>query len=335
MEKKILPNVGDLGRILIIYAIYHRTWDVSNYHREKLSGWTPTARVESIAAFPSQAESWPPSIPTVSRWRNIACDALDILHWSANSAAAGAAGLEPPIILHLHLARLVLLNPIIQIQQLVSIMLRNSSQPPRNQRTSASKRKKEAEVRNEILRWVAQDQYKARLSIIHAGAIFWNTRRYSYDSPGEPFAIYLATLVVWAYGTFVRVSANRNGPNFASSPNPPMSSSSAPKRSPSPEPRFLHVDRPCDDELVQTFVRLGHKMTANMMRVGDICGVDAGGRVLREGAKILSGKQFQDGSDENEDERGPVQSSVAWGLAVTLKEYLERLAEVVEKQDEQ
>lgn len=102
MEKKIPPNVGDLGRILIIHAIYHRTWDVSNYHREKLSSWVPTAKIQSIADFPSQAESWLPSIPTVSRWRNIPCDAFDILHWSANSVVDGPVGLEHPIILHLH-----------------------------------------------------------------------------------------------------------------------------------------------------------------------------------------------------------------------------------------
>lgn len=359
-EKKVLPNIGELGRILIIHAIYHRTWDVFNYHREKLSSWTPTAKIEPIEDISSRAEHWLPSIPMVSRWRNIACDALDILHWSANSAAAEAAGLEHPIILHLHVARLVLLTPVIHIRQLVSRMLERPLEKSRTSHSVALDRKKESEARNEIWRWVSQDKFKARLSIIHAGAIFWNTRRYSYNSPLEPFAIYLATLVTWAYGTFTRLSLKRRGPlengsiidattpeetqnsstptpipNYVGTPREYITAAQCPRRSPSPELSFLHLDRPCDDDLVQIFVRQGHKMTGNMARIGDICGPHAAGKTLREGARILSGGEQSVNTDSQmvSDKHAVVDRKVTWGMAKQFMGVLERLA-VIEEQKE-
>jgi len=102
----------------------------------------------------------------VSRWRNIACDALDSLHWSANSSIAQAAGLEHPSIIRLHLARLILLTPVVQIQELAACITQSSPEKPKS---ASINRKKETEARNEILRWIVQDQYKARLAIIHAG----------------------------------------------------------------------------------------------------------------------------------------------------------------------
>jgi hypothetical protein len=353
MEKKILPHVGELGRILIIHALYQRTWDVSNYHRSILSTWNPTAKIESVASVASRTETWLPSVPMVSRWRNIACDALDILHWSANSSIAQAAGLEHPTIIHLHLARLILLTPVIQIQELAACITQSSPEKPRS---ASINRKKETEARNEILRWVVQDQYKARLAIIHAGTIFWNARRYSYDSPIEPFAVYLASLVVWAYGSSSRMVAQRkeigqqmlppigggtsdqenanSNPSFTIASviqrNEHRGSSVGPdtrqrSSSPEPEPSFLHLDRPCDDELVQLFVRVGHKMTGYMIRVGDICASSAAPKVLREGSRILQGEERESG--ESGDGSLPT-----WGLAETFKERLESLAREMDKQ---
>jgi hypothetical protein len=55
-----------------------------------------------------------------------------------------------------------------------------------------------------------------------------------------------------------------------------------------PEPRFLHLDRPIDDELVQTFVRAGHKMTAYMSQIGNVLDKGAPIKILREGASLLA-----------------------------------------------
>lgn len=52
---------------------------------------------------------------------------------------------------------------------------------------------------------------------------------------------------------------------------------SAQEREEEPEPSFLHLDRPLDDELVQIFVRLGHKMSAYMSKVGNMRGRGAPG----------------------------------------------------------
>ena len=55
-----------------------------------------------------------------------------------------------------------------------------------------------------------------------------------------------------------------------------------------PEPLFIHLDRPIDDELVQTFVRLGHKMSGYIMKVGSVQDRDAPSRILEEGVRLLS-----------------------------------------------
>jgi hypothetical protein len=51
------------------------------------------------------------------------------------------------------------------------------------------------------------------------------------------------------------------------------------------QPEFIHLDRPCDDEMIQHFVRNGHNMSGHMSNVGDICKTPQ--KVLVEGAKLL------------------------------------------------
>jgi len=51
------------------------------------------------------------------------------------------------------------------------------------------------------------------------------------------------------------------------------------------QPEFIHLDRPCDDEIVHHFVRNGHNMSGHMSNVGDIC--KAPHKVVLEGAKLL------------------------------------------------
>lgn len=75
------------------------------------------------------------------------------------------------------------------------------------------------------------------------------------------------------------------------------------------EPTFIRIDRPCDDELVQLFVRSGRPSTmrAYVTGVGDICGPQGPARMLREGRKVL------------------VAVSTAWGRT---QEYVALLEEV-------
>jgi hypothetical protein len=58
------------------------------------------------------------------------------------------------------------------------------------------------------------------------------------------------------------------------------------------EPLWLRLDRPLDDELVQTYIRVGNKMSAHLKGVGDIGKHDAPLKILKEGYYLLSGKKY-------------------------------------------
>ncbi|KAH8799150.1 hypothetical protein F5884DRAFT_135797 [Xylogone sp. PMI_703] len=264
--------------------------------------------------------------------------------------AAQMGGVEHPTILHLHLARLLLLTPVITIQNTARLFL-NSSKSLSISVTSPSSRFK---YKAEIMHWLSQDQYKARLSMVHAGAIFWYVRRYSCDGMIEPFAVYLASLVLWAYATFPPQpdkqremtqdhgrQAAVNQPNSSSLENPTSSSltlvdpisarSSSVRLTPSeqvnfPDPPFIQLDRPCDDELVQTFVRHGDHMTCYMSRIGNICDPRGGPqKVLREGVNFLlrSGSHICRMTTNNDETFSAERMKPTWGVAEKYAEILE------------
>ena len=373
---KINPSIGEFGRILLIHGLYRRTWEVAKYHKHNLSNWTPSAQItEQPSEKLTHLSTWLPANPIFSKWRNSACDCLDVLHWSANSNVALNEGVEHPTILHLHLARLILLAPVITLRNIASSIVRSSRHLDSRGVLPGTLDNKE---RVEMMGWVDQDQHKARLSLVHAGAIFWHVRRFSCDSIMEPFAVYLASLVVWAYATFSRlkgqrhltqdnVQSNSSGQqplskrslNYSGTEsNPSVShSSTGPACQPLPivgsstiypiysshssssqlsehaealEPdlAFIQLDRPCDDELVQTFVLHGNQMTGYMSRIGDICGIDGPQKVLREGANFLmrSGTHVRSSIVGNEaiHEMRPT-----WGVAEKHAAFLEKLASLI------
>lgn len=264
IEKRVVPGIGEFSHILLIHALYHRMWEVGDYFRRPLSFWNPTAKKQSCETAIPIGSVWLPGIPSYSKWRNSACDCLDILHWTANSTVAKAAGLEHPTILHLHTARLFLLAPFREMRSLATSLATEEQR--------WSKRHQTLEWQY-IWRWMKHDQYKARLSIIHAGVTLWHIRRYSTNAFHEPVAVFIAVLMLWAYGSC----------------HPHTSHESSPHAEPLHEPSFIHLDRPCDDELVQLFVREGHAMRGNITGVGDICGAEGPERVLRVGCEVLSG----------------------------------------------
>lgn len=263
-------------------------WEVGDYFRRPLSFWNPTANKQSRETAIPTGSVWLPGIPSYSKWRNSACDCLDILHWTANSTIAKAAGLEHPTVLHLHAARLVLLAPFREIRSLATSLATD--------RSRWSKRHQALEWQY-IWRWVRNDQYKARLSIIHAGVTLWHIRRYSTNAFHEPVAAFLAVLTLWAYGS---CHSNQD------------SSPDSNRVEPTQEPSFIHLDRPCDDELVQLFVREGHAMRGNVTGVGDICAPEGPERILRIGCEILS-------------------CLTAWGISKRLIAILTRLADIMSR----
>jgi hypothetical protein len=282
IEKRSIPNICEFGHTLLLHALYQRLWEVSDYFQSPLTCWHPNAaRQPREAAIPS-SPVWLPGVPMYSKWRNSACDCLDTLHWHSNGTIAKAAGFEHPTVLHLHAARVVLLVPFREIRSLAT-SLANATIPwdSRLERNSDWQH---------AWRWVKHDQYKARLSMIHAGSVFWHVRRYSTNAFHEPVSVFLATLALWAYGICSYNPCSRL-PQTST-----LSSTGATQEGQQQQdqieydatPTFVHLDRPCDDEIVQLFVREGQTMRGNVTGVGDICSPQGPSRVLKEGIRILS-----------------------------------------------
>ncbi|KAE8407997.1 hypothetical protein BDV37DRAFT_268752 [Aspergillus pseudonomiae] len=268
IEKKLVANIGEFGHILLVHALYRRMWEVGDYFRRPLSFWNPTAKKQPREAAIPSGSVWLPGIPSYSRWRNSACDCLDILHWAANSTIAKASGLEHPTVLYLHEARIILLVPFHEIRTLVTSIA--------TEKVRWSARQQTIEW-HYILRWIKHDQYKARLAVIHAGASLWHVRRYSTDAFHEPVAVFLAIITLWAYGMCHSQVFPDMRPRGGTDENLPS------------EPTFFHIDRPCDDELVQIFVRGGQGMKGNVTGVGDICAPEGPKRILQVGCETLTG----------------------------------------------
>lgn len=373
-KKKVDQTYSELTQALLIHALYQRTWEVGTHIKQPLSEWVPTGKARGFLNTPTKDNFWLPLYPLYANWRNSACDCLDVLHWHASSIVAKASGIEHGLILHLHLARIILLTPFQEIQDLLfsligkmgnssraSFYVHDGSYQPRNNA-------KLPQIRKITWRWLREDQHKARLAMVHAGSVFWYVRRYSTTSFFEPIAVYLATLVLWTYGSYKSAALERDAATAASqkpeggpsgpdagaaiqpsrmerkehpvkfiskaTAHPQNSNSSAPShteqssssgsplgrsisqsksekavtgdrvdlsRSSPPQnsdsdsedgtsssdeqPEFIHLDRPCDDEMVQHFVRNGHNMSGHMSNVGDICKTPQ--KVLLEGAKLL------------------------------------------------
>ncbi|KAK1252053.1 hypothetical protein MKX08_003240 [Trichoderma sp. CBMAI-0020] len=280
IEKRLPDNMIEFSNILIIHGIWRRTKEVIIQHQTRLANWTPSAAIQIREAQQSPTETWPPSNATLSKWRNSACDCLDILHWRANSKAAAAGGLEHPTIMYLHLSRLILLTPVAQIQMLAT----NSNN---KNATNATLNGRYTDASSCVLKWAMNDSFKARLAIIHAGSLFWHIRRYSRSSFLEPFAIYTATLVIWAYSISVQFA--RQQEELQAAPLSEIRRPTTPIRDEEPysELNVIYIDRPCDDEMVQLYLRHGDKMSAHMARVGVITEASASSRILREGIRLI------------------------------------------------
>ena len=151
----------------------------------------------------------------------------------------------------------------------------------------------------------------------------------------------MATLVVWGYSVTVRSAGSRDrdgdrdegeeracsedvSRNHQESPGTAQDFASPTVEDSDSEPIFIHLDRPCDDEMVQTFMRIGDKMTGYMLRVGNICGKKGPERILSEGIRLLVGADGlgnleTSASDHVEDEND------TWGIERTYAESLRRL----------
>jgi hypothetical protein len=175
VEKRLLKNTGDFARVLLINGLYCQTWDVGTLLSRPLLRWTPSSRKGDAESHDITGPVWLPQVPLYNQWRNSACDCLDVLHWIANSDIA-KAGTENATVLHLHFARIVLLAPYGAVRRLADLLvsedIRDGS-PAQMLRTEC----------RQVQKWIMDDQFKARLALVHCGVFFWHVRRCKYKSP--------------------------------------------------------------------------------------------------------------------------------------------------------
>jgi hypothetical protein len=326
-EHRLPTNLGDFSHSLLINAIYLRTQDFQAMKQHQLNSQT-TSTIVCQESRPGASSSWFPNTPEMSHWRNSACDCLDVLHWSANSKAAIQYGVEHHTILHLHLSRLILLTPAENIQTFAttSSLLHTGSHTDYIQYIAA---------RDQIIQWVVRDQFKARLCVVHCGALFWHVRRHSCNSIMEPYAVYIATLILWAFSASAQFIGVEAIASYAACQSPPVVTTSPSERThvstasdDNNDPSFLHLDRPLDDELVQIFVQSGYKMSAYIMGVGNIQAADAPTKIIDTGIQLLSKSAASKHGIENSvmDPVSP-EGRCVWGIEASFRESLKQVAQ--------
>ncbi|KAF2759675.1 hypothetical protein EJ05DRAFT_536940 [Pseudovirgaria hyperparasitica] len=296
-KKHINIITGEYSRVLLIHAIFQRTWDIERYIRQPLSHLVPISSISSSSPSSSSAAATRSAIPTTtsspsttppsilpsaslhSAWLNAACAALNVLHWGANACVAAQSGTEHPTILHLHLAHIALLAPLPHLARLAyHIAGITPFRCPAD----------EEHARAVVLDWIRGEdaQDRARLAVIRAGGIFWHVRRYSSSGFYEPAAVFHATLVLWAYSFFARPAHYHHH-----HPSHPSHHPAHPVQSPSSdteESEVINLDRPLDDELASAFVRRGARMRAYLTGVGGLADEGSAARVVRRGAGLYN-----------------------------------------------
>ena len=238
--------MGEFSRIILIHGFFQRNWETER---------TQTIHVQS--QHMSEYTHWKDSL---SEW-------LEILQWNANNVVNAASGMEHPTILHLHLARIVLFSPFQSICDLAYAMTKEDTNITTPQMS---------ELRATIRRWVAEDEQKASLSTLHAGALFRHLQHFHTGGFYEPSAVLLATLTLWAYSTFTNIPSQR-----------PFLS----QRRYSETQRLgleIMLDGPLDPELARVFVGGGRDMTPCLTSLGSIRGVGKPERVLLEGSRLVA-----------------------------------------------
>ncbi|EXA54693.1 hypothetical protein FOVG_02103 [Fusarium oxysporum f. sp. pisi HDV247] len=298
-DLKSQHSSNSFATIVIIHMLVHRRWSANEYLADIIRD-IPQRNLSNIYV---PGRKYLGSVPEYIKWRNQCCDCLDILHWEALSLSAKAEGLEGPVLLHLHLARLSLLTP---VQDLFAFAHQSTLSGTAHMTPSSLYRHGTSKLdpRHTVKIWATQDRYKARLAVIHAGAVLWHVRRYSSDSILEPFALFLAALVLWAYGqtSNIRklyesactraqspVSDNENSVNSATTThgsveNRAMHDYISRRRR---MPRTMQLDRPMDDELVQYFIRFGEDLRLPLEGVDELCTAEGPLQILQEVSSLL------------------------------------------------
>lgn len=314
-KKHMSTGLDQFSCILLLHGVYREIFQLKDCFARPLSGWVPSMQLVTNPTNGPKNESAPDTTwrSLLSSWRNASLDCVDVLHWAANGTIAQHAGVEHPTVLHLHLARTILLAPFEEIQ-LLSASIAASAQEADVENPKIPCVQATLDAERAVLNWAQRDQYKARLAVLHCGCLFWHMRRYSCRAFYEPISVYLATLTLWAYSSYTSrttVTKHQFGADSDDDPTEPTS----PTSNNQPIPTFIHLDRPNDDEMVQYFVLSGtpSTMRANITGVGDMYGPKGPIRILKEGRKILASV------------------SMAWGRTKEYVDVLESLERATSK----
>lgn len=173
----------------------------------------------------------------------------------------------------------------------------------------------------------------------------WHVRRYSTQSFLEPYAIYVATLVLWAYSIGLQLysyheaaqepalsvpSGMSMGSQTTNNTSPVYETATENQIHPDALTTVVHLDRPVDDELVQLYIRWGGKMTARLSRVGDVSDPPAPQGLLEEGHRILGDgikldRDVQYSNNQSDRTLNSDDIETGWGIRLSFAESLNSL----------
>lgn len=165
-DKEVKVDIGEFSRIILLHGVYGEIFQIKDYFKRPLSSWVPAVQPTQVhpkndhdqrqSRDEENRNRWLLSVPEFARWRNVALDCVDALHWAANATIAFLSGAEHPTVMHLHLARTVLLVPfdeIITLALSVGAPFRTrlvQDRTPLKQEAIAAER--------EVLQWAQRDE---------------------------------------------------------------------------------------------------------------------------------------------------------------------------------
>ncbi|CAH0055209.1 unnamed protein product [Clonostachys solani] len=308
----------EFGTTIIIHFLLCRRWAADQFLGDRLALDYQSPHHTQLPP----RDRYLGSVPEYAKWRNYTCDCLDVLHFESAGLSVRRGGFEDSVFLHLHMSRLVILVPVAELLEYAHENINMSSSqflPHHLYRLN----RPDTKWRQAILTWVNQDRYKARLAVIHAGALFWHVRRYSSHALVEPFAVFLAALVLWAFVSArgsepAKNSSSGNDENISQS----LEATGLPATHDTPKqtrrmPSTIQIDRPVDDELVQHFIRSGDHMRISMEGVDDLYSKQGPLQILREAVGVL------------------LEHSSVWTISESYATYLDAIACELEKTREE
>ncbi|KAI7969022.1 hypothetical protein EIK77_008213 [Talaromyces pinophilus] len=87
----------------------------------------------------------------------------------------------------------------------------------------------------------------------------------------------------------------------------------------------IQLDRPCDDEIIQMYIRFGPRISARMTGVGAICEASSPRRILKQGLRLLDGLEERESGSHAENLEAPKTVNPSWGISRSFSEILRLL----------